>query len=317
MNYVPLEIADMNRVVIDLGLPISVDSEEWNQLGEHLFGLRDWGDGFESRVQRFYIPLFFWCQQKSRAKREGQNYFIGINGPQGGGKTTLAEVLCESFAKFGMNATTISIDDFYLPYEEQEALAKRYPENPYLQVRGYPGTHDMQLGLETLTKLKYINEGEKILIPRYDKSAHEGKGDRKPQSEWCQVDSNLGIVLFEGWMLGFRPMAASQANDEHLRQVNSFLPEYETWYRQLDSFIHLDPNDVNCVLKWRVEAEENMKKLGKAGMSQDEVARYIARFLPAYQTYLPGLRSHPLCAGNSLHMVIGDDRLPLTTKGGV
>lgn len=43
-----------------------------------------------------------------------------------------------------------------------------------------------------------------IPFPRYDKSKFQGRGDRADQSTWPQVEAPLDIVLFEGWMLGFR-----------------------------------------------------------------------------------------------------------------
>ena len=40
-------------------------------------------------------------------------------------------------------------------------------------------------------------------MPRYDKSAHEGKGDRAKEEDWDKVDGPLDLVIVEGWMLGF------------------------------------------------------------------------------------------------------------------
>lgn len=113
-------------------------------------------------------------------------------------------------------------------------------------------------------------------------------------------------------MLGFRALPSLQIADENLRQINSFLPDYETWYRQLDSFIHLDPKEIEFVLQWRVEAEQNMRHSGLSGMSDEEVKKYVQAFLPAYRTYLPGLRELDLTRGSQIRMVINRDRLPLS-----
>ena len=43
---------------------------------------------------------------------------------QGCGKTTLVEQLQELFTHVGLQAASISIDDFYLPYEGQQELIK-------------------------------------------------------------------------------------------------------------------------------------------------------------------------------------------------
>ena len=48
-----------------------------------------------------------------------------------------------------------------------------------------------------------------IDIPRYDKSAYNGKGDRAKQSEWMKMNGPLDLVIVEGWMLGFNPVDPS------------------------------------------------------------------------------------------------------------
>jgi D-glycerate 3-kinase len=42
---------------------------------------------------------------------------------------------------------------------------------------------------------------------RYDKSAYSGRGDRAPPSAWPSVKGPVEVVLFEGWMSGFAPLA--------------------------------------------------------------------------------------------------------------
>lgn len=52
-----------------------------------------------------------------------------------------------------------------------------------------------------------LEEGEGVVrIPRYDKSARGGKGDRAPEGEWGIVKTPVDIVLLEGWMLGFEAL---------------------------------------------------------------------------------------------------------------
>jgi len=43
------------------------------------------------------------------------------------------------------------------------------------------------------------------------------------------------------------------------------------------------------VFKWRLEAEEAMRAGGKPGMSDAQIADFVARFMPAYKAYLPYL----------------------------
>jgi D-glycerate 3-kinase len=188
-----------------------------------------------------------------------------------------------------------------------------HPENPYLQQRGYPGTHDIVLGARVLDELRSPFQGV-VRIPRYDKSAHKGLGDRAPCSAWTEARTPLDILFFEGWMLGFHKVSPSP-DDSALREVNASLPAYEEWTRRLDGFLHLDPLDYRYVLDWRVEAEEKMKADGKPGLSTAEARAYIEKFLPAYELWLPGLREKPPLPRNNRRVVIGQDRqlVPLTT----
>lgn len=120
----------------------------------------------------------------------------------------------------------------------QDALAARYPTNPLLQVRGNAGTHDLALALRTIRALAgretggssaesrkdpsapapaaqpaaaegnaQAEEGAGVCVPRYDKSARGGKGDRAPDDEWGVAAERPDIVLLEGWMLGFEALA--------------------------------------------------------------------------------------------------------------
>ena len=85
-------------------------------------------------------------------------------------------------------------------------------DNKLLQVRGNAGTHDLQLGKETLEALQSaVSPDNEIAVPRYDKSKNEGRGDRAERSSWPQVQGPIDIILFEGWMLGFSPVGEADA----------------------------------------------------------------------------------------------------------
>jgi D-glycerate 3-kinase len=209
----------------------------------------------------------------------------------------------------GCRAVTISIDDFYLTRAEQIRLARENPGNRYLQIRGYPGTHDIALGIEVLTALK-ARTGH-VLVPRYEKSLFEGKGDRLPRTSWKHVQLPLDFLFLEGWMLGFQPVECA-IQDPALAEVNRRLHDYEPWYRLMDAFIRLRPKDYRGVLNWRVEAEEKMKGLGKPGMTRAEIRAYIETFIPAYELYLPKMSGSNI-SGPRLEFVIGSDRMPLSS----
>ena len=47
-------------------------------------------------------------------------------------------------------------------------------------------------------------EREEILVPRFDKSLFDGKGDRAEVDKWVRINTTTDIFLFEGWALGFK-----------------------------------------------------------------------------------------------------------------
>ena len=58
-----------------------------------------------------------------------------MQAPQGCGKTTLVEQLEYLFDATGSKAASVSIDDFYLTFEDQQALAKVSRQTHFLSSR--------------------------------------------------------------------------------------------------------------------------------------------------------------------------------------
>jgi D-glycerate 3-kinase len=216
--------------------------------------------------------------QAQLARASHRPVVIGIQGPQGGGKTTLTRAMLEALPR----SVAVSIDDFYMTRGGQLEVAARYPGNPYMEHRGYPGTHDIALGVRTLGNLR---AGTARAIPVYDKSAHAGRGDRAPESDWRHITEPIDVVFIEGWMLGFESIDDSSITDEPLKIPNSHLANYARWYELIDAWVILRAVDPAYVLEWRVEAEEKMKASGKPGLSRADIEDYIRRFLPAYKTW--------------------------------
>ncbi|CAM9840144.1 unnamed protein product, partial [Phaeothamnion confervicola] len=165
-------------------------------------------DSTSSRILHFYLPVYFWMSNlvAQRLPSSGP-MIVGISAPQGCGKSTLAAILERLFAHAGKTCAVLSLDDFYLRGCDQDALARANMDNPLLQVRGNAGTHDLSLGLDTLRRLRRLAAGETAPLPRYDKAARGGRGDRLPEAAWPAVAAPPAVVLLEGWMLGFRPLA--------------------------------------------------------------------------------------------------------------
>jgi D-glycerate 3-kinase len=233
---------------------------------------------------------------------------IGLQAPQGAGKTTLVTHLLRRLEARGVRAAGVSIDDFYLTRAEQLALAAAHPGNVYLEHRGYPGTHDIGLGARTLHALRQIRGGEAVRLPVYDKSAHGGRGDRAPESDWRTVEGPLDVVVVEGWMLGFTAVSEAALPDPAMVPPNRALTRYAEWYAHIDQWIVLRAAAPEFVLEWRVEAEEKMKASGKPGLSREAIEDYVRRFLPAYRTYADGR-----AAGQppALTVTMGLDRKPI------
>jgi D-glycerate 3-kinase len=66
-------------------------------------------------------------------------FFIGLNGIQGAGKTTLVKALAAALEAERVHTLVCSIDDFYLNHDDLVALAREHPDNALVQHRGEPG----------------------------------------------------------------------------------------------------------------------------------------------------------------------------------
>lgn len=246
-----------------------------------------------------------FAQVAASAKRP---LVLGLQAPQGAGKTTLVTHLLRRLEERGVRAAGVSIDDFYLTRAEQLALAASHPGNPYLEHRGYPGTHDIGLGTRTLHSLRHLRSAATVQVPVYDKSAHGGRGDRALEATWRTVEGPLDVIVVEGWMLGFTAVAETSLPDPLMTAPNRALARYAQWYALIDQWIVLRAAEPEFVLEWRVEAEEKMKAAGKPGLSREAIEDYVRRFLPAYRTYANGLAAH---RAPDLTLTLGLDRRPL------
>ncbi|RFU72400.1 hypothetical protein TARUN_9850 [Trichoderma arundinaceum] len=253
---------------------------------------------------------------------------IGLNGLQGVGKSTLVVPLAEALNREGIPTLVCSIDDFYLTHEDQVALARENPDNALWQVRGEPGTHDIPLLQSVFSSL--IRHAPTSL-PQYDKALFSGQGDRLPPSSWIPVNHSssppLQVVILEGWCVGFRPISPEavaakhaapsrtlhQHRLEHLLAVNGKLGEYDGVTNMFDAFLHIDSENIEYVYDWRLEQEEHLRLTRgdpNAGMTKEQVIKFVDAYYPAYELYSEGLRNGllPDKPGSQLRMVVGRDR---------
>jgi D-glycerate 3-kinase len=253
-------------------------------------------------------------------------FIIGLNGIQGVGKTTLVTALASQL-RAGHNLTTLvcSIDDFYLPHAQQLRLAASHPDNPLVQHRGQPGTHDIALAGAVFEALRH---GKATRLPRYDKAAFSGRGDRVDECQWTEVNGPdkepVRVVILEGWCVGFRALEEGEVRAkwlapsqtlatheiEHLLFINEQLRAYGDLTDLFDAFIHIDAEDTHYVYGWRLEQEKAMREVRGSGMTDDEVIAFVNGYYPAYELFSDRLRSgvFPNSPGRQLRLVVGRDR---------
>lgn len=261
-----------------------------------------------NRFAPLHTPVHEFCLAQVQAAPR-RPLVIGLQAPQGAGKTTLVTHLLDALPARGLRGAGVSVDDFYLTRQGQLDVAAAHPGNRYLEHRGYPGTHDVTLGERTLQELKSLGTGQTARVPVYDKSAHGGRGDRAPEDRWRVVEGPLDLIILEGWMLGFAPVDASTLSDPDLRVPNQALADYHRWTDLVDVWVALRAHDPEYVLTWRVEAEEAMKASGKPGLSREAITDYIGRFLPAYRTYATPDRTPG--SGSGLSLTLDAERKPM------
>ncbi|MEH2240378.1 glycerate kinase [Nostoc sp.] len=204
----------------------------------------------------------------------------GILGGQGTGKTTMSKVLSLILEQLGYRTLSLSLDDLYKTYSDRLVLTQ---QDPRLIWRGPPGTHDVDLGLNVLDQIRQSQSP--VMVPRFDKSAYGGAGDRTTSEMVTGVD----IVLFEGWFVGVRPIdpnvfdtapppILTDEDRAFARDINRRLHDYLPLWERLDSLILLYPTDYRCSLEWRKQAEQQMISAGKSGMSNADIEQFVNYF---------------------------------------
>lgn len=250
-------------------------------------------DAILEALWRLWLPLAM--QLSHEQKQQNRPLIQGILGGQGTGKTTLAAVVSEILRHLGHSPLSLSLDDLYKTYEERQQLKQ---EDPRLIWRGPPGTHDVSLGIQLLDSLRQPQSQKPILIPRFDKSAYSGIGDRAQP----EIIDSADIILFEGWFVGVRPINNLSFQNAPLpiitpedrifaQDMNQKLSEYLPLWERLDRLMVLLPVDYRLSQQWRQEAEQKMKAKGKSGMSDNEIKKFVEYFWKALHPdlFLPPL----------------------------
>ena len=235
----------------------------------------------------FWLP--FAQQIDARQKALGQPFIQGVLGGQGTGKTTLTKGLTVILQQMGQSAATLSLDDLYLSYRDRLKLQQA---DPRLVWRGPPGTHDINLGVQTLSEVKSASPSAQVKLPQFDKSLHQGQGDRL-RSISMPAPS---ILFFEGWFVGVAPQddalfADSEAalpapietieDRQFARDMNRNLRAYQPLWALIDSLAVILPEDYQLSYQWRLQAERQMRAAGKESLSDREIVDFVTYFWKA------------------------------------
>lgn len=244
----------------------------------------DLPDSFIFYAQQWFIPLAKTIL--AHQKRANKPFFVGINGAQGSGKSTLTEFLSEFIsAQYNLNVVNLSLDDFYLSQQQRAKLATDI--QPLLKTRGVPGTHNITLLESTLTQLS--NAKLPLSLPRFNKATDNPFA----KSGWTEQTQQADIILFEGWCWGVTAQSdiTNPCNElEHQEDPNGVWRQYvnhqlqtlyQPLYEKMDYWLMLKAPSFNCIYKWRTEQEHKLIKQQQASsatMNDTEIARFIQHF---------------------------------------
>ncbi len=255
---------------------------------------------FMQTLQQILLPLAQYIQHQ--ASLHDHSSLISINGSQGSGKSTMTLFLQLILQQhFKLNTVAVSIDDFYLTRAQRQQLAQQV--HPLLATRGVPGTHDLQLALDTMHCLQHCSEQTPCKIPLFDKSID----DRAEPSRWPLVQQPVDVILFEGWC-NHAPPASEQAlltpvnelekcedsDGVWRRYVNQQLQEYhQQLFDQADSLIFLQIPSFEKVYEWRGLQEHKLKKTASESsqgvMDEQQLRRFIQHYERITRACLDGL----------------------------
>lgn len=233
---------------------------------------------------------------------KGDTVILGISGPQGSGKSTLAGHLANVIGQ-SHRVVQFSVDDFYLPHAQMKQVAET--NGSLWSGRGLPGTHEVPMLMDILDQL--LNPISLTLrIPRYDKSAFNGEGDRLDQSNWQMINlSNPpDLIILEGWFVGFESFDSNSQvldkwqevrgklsyNDEQITQLNNYLKDYQQVWSKLTNLFAIR-GDLQNIYTWRAKQEHALIAQSGSGMSDEQIISFVDRYMPAYLLFNNRMKS--------------------------
>ena len=245
---------------------------------------------FSTTAKKYYLPLANKLVQLVLQKqRHKLPFYLGINGAQGSGKSTLTLFLSQYLEQqYHLNVASISLDDFYLDKISRRQLATNI--HPLLATRGVPGTHNINLLTQTL---KVAQQQGELALPRFDKA--EDNPVEAPL--WPRIKLPIDVVILEGWCWGvpaqqqiqlntpINPLEENQDNNCIWRQfVNQQLANnYQPLYQLMDHWLMLQAPSFDCVAMWRWQQEQHLAlslppEMHNKLMSEQQVIEFTQYF---------------------------------------
>lgn len=280
------------------------------------------------RIDDLYLPFARWVSQYTKPKHAP--LVLGMGGPQGCGKTTFCTVVSHILAKgFELNAIVVSLDDLYLTQKDRLAYADK--THPLFATRGVPGTHDTTLALNIFERLKNLQEGEVMYIPKFDKSLD----DRKPVYRWQEVAGPVDVIFFEGWCVGAMPMSEDSlkeplnrleedkdADGEWRHAVNDQLrQDYRTLFDLIDVQMWMQPPSFDVVYDWRNKQErvleEHLHDIHGGVLDTLDIKVMSPEALKGFIQYFERITRHMICSmaqSADVQFVLDEHQAVLKTK---
>ena len=93
------------------------------------------------------------------------------------------------------------------------------------------------------------------------------------------ADTGMGIDSKNG-----RSSIVEESSDTIIAALAAEI-EKKMGVREIQRYSNNMPAGINAVYQWRLQAERNMK----IGLTDEQIADFVSRFMPAYLAYLPAL----------------------------
>ena len=237
------------------------------------------------------IPLSLYFH--NHFPKSEKPYLLCFTGGQGSGKTTLSffvqKVLTEILNRPSMG---FSIDDIYKSQDERKSLAKEI--HPLCYVRGVPGTHDINMGLDLIEKLSCAKPNTVTRIPSFCKPEDQ----HYPLDKWPTYRGKPDFIFFDAWCGGARPLPEENwsppfnklemeedPNGIWSKWSNKELSkDYQTLFSKFDLLLMIKVPSMDFVYESRWIQEQTLAKtisdpaLKDKIMTKEEVYRFVMHY---------------------------------------